>query len=115
MLIDEAHDLLVELAQHHFDDVHHLVVGDAHPLPELACDAHLVQEVADLRTAAVDDHRVHSDELQHHHVAREASLELWLRHRIAAVFDDDDLVVKALDVRQRLGKDLRLQSGVDGV
>ena len=84
-------------------------------MPELARDAHLVKEVADLRTTAVDDHRVHADELQHHHVAREARLELWLRHRIAAVFDDDDLVVEALNVRERLGKDLRLQSGVDGV
>ena len=115
LLVDEADDLLVELAQHHLDDVHHPVVGDAHPLPEFALDAHLLQQVADLRAAAVDDHRIHPDELQHDDVAREARLERRLGHRVAAVLDDDDLVVKALDVRQRLGKDLRLEGGVDGV
>ena len=41
VLVDEADDLLVELAQHHLDDVHHPVVGDAHALAELALDAHL--------------------------------------------------------------------------
>ena len=115
VLVDEADDLLVELAQHHLDDVHHPVVGDAHPLAELALDAHRLQQVADLRPAAVDDHRVHADQLQHHDVAREARLERGLRHRVAAVLDDDRLVVEAPDVGQRLGEDLRLERGVDGV
>ena len=92
-----------------------LVVGDAHALPELALDAHLLQQVADLRAAAVHDHRVHADQLQHHDVAREARLERGLGHRVAAVLDDDRLVVEALDVGQRLGQDLRLEGGVDGV
>ena len=52
-----------------------LLVGHAHALPEFALDAHLLQQVADLRAAAVHDHRVHPDELQHHDVAREAGLE----------------------------------------
>ena len=38
-----------------------------------------------------------------------------LGHRVAAVLDDDRLVVEALDVGQRLGEDLRLQGGIDGV
>ena len=92
-----------------------LVVGDAHALPEFALDAHLLQQVADLRAAAVDDHRVHPHQLQHHDVAREAGLERGLRHRVAAVLDDDRLVVEAPDVRQRFGQDLRLQRGIDGV
>ena len=115
VLVDEADDLLIELAQDHLDDVHHALVGDAHALAELALDAHLLQEVADLRTAAVDDDGVHADELQHHDVAREARLQLRLDHRVAAVLDDDRLVVEALDVGQRLGKDLRLHGGIDGV
>ena len=79
VLVDEADDLLVELAQHHLDDVHHAVVGDAHALPELALDAHLRQQVADLRPAAVHDDGVHADELQHHDVAREPRLQLRAR------------------------------------
>ena len=38
-----------------------------------------------------------------------------LGHRVAAVLDDDGLVVEALDVRQRLGEDVRLDGGVDGI
>ena len=52
---------------------------------------------------------IHADELQHHDVAREARLERGLGHRVAAVLDDDGLVVEALDVGQRLGEDLRLE------
>ena len=92
-----------------------LLVGHAHALAELALDAHLLQQVADLRPAAVHDHGIHADELQHHHVAREARLERRLGHRIAAVLDDDGLVVEAPDVRKRFGEDLRLERGADGV
>ena len=115
VLVDQADDLLVELAQHHLDDVHHAIVGDAHALAELALDAHLLQQIADLRAAAVNDDGIHPDELQHHDVAREARLQLRLDHRVAAVLDDDRLVVEALDVGQRLGKNLRLHGGIDGV
>ena len=115
VLVDEADDFLIELAQHHFDDVHHAIVGDPHALAELALDAHLLQQVADLRAAAVDDDRVHPDELQHHDVAGEARLQRGLDHRVAAVLDDDRLVVEALDVGQRLGENLRLHGGIDGV
>ena len=65
MLIDEADDFLVELTQHHLDDVHHLFVGHTHALPELARDTHRLQKVANLRPPAVHDHRVHANELQH--------------------------------------------------
>ena len=115
LLVDEADDLLVELAQHHLDDVHHALVGHAHALAELALDAHLLQQVADLRAAAVHDHGVHADQLQHHDVAREAGLQVGVGHRVAAVLDDDGAIVEAADVGQRLGEDLRLEGGVDGV
>jgi hypothetical protein len=115
LLVDEPDDLLVELAQHHLHHVHHLLVGHAHALAELALDAHLRQQVADLRAAAVHDHRIHADELQHDDVAREAGLQRRLGHRVAAVFHDDRIVVKLLDVRQRLGEDLRLERGGGGL
>ncbi len=115
MLVDEADDLLVQLAQDHLDDVHHALVGDAHPLTKFTLDTHLHQQVADLRSATVDDHRVHSDQLQHDDVARETCLQRGLRHRVAAILDDDGLVVEPPDVRQCLGEDLRLERGVDGV
>src|SRR6185369_4936068 len=45
----------------------------------------------------------------------EPRLQRGFRHRIAAIFDDDGLVVETPDVGQRFGKDLRLERGVDGV
>src|SRR6185369_4936065 len=45
----------------------------------------------------------------------EPTLKAGFRHRIAAIFDDDGLVVETPDVGQRFGKDLRLERGVDGV
>ena len=79
VLVDEPDDFLVELAQHHFDDVHDALVGDAHSLAEFALDAHLLQEVADLRAAAVHDDGIHPDELQHDDVAGESGLEVRAR------------------------------------
>ena len=73
-----------------------------------------VSSSLDLRPAAVHDHRVHADQLQQHHVAREALLQLLVGHGVAAVLDDDGLAVEALDVRQRLGEDARLLGRLRG-
>jgi len=111
MLVDQADDLLVELSQDHLHDVHHLLVGHPHALAEFARYAHRLQQVADLRPAAVDDDRVHADELEHHHVAGKSGLEGGLRHRVATVLDDNSLVMKTLNVGQSLGQDLSLERG----
>jgi hypothetical protein len=47
VLVDQADDLLVQLAQHHLDDVHPSV-GYAHPC-RVARDAHSLEQIADLR------------------------------------------------------------------
>ena len=105
MLIDEAHDLLVDLSpQHHFHHVHGLAVGDAHPLDEFAFLSDSFQEFVDVRPSSVHHHRVHADELQQHHVASKAMLEGFLDHGVAAILDDDGLAVKALNVRQCFGE-----------
>ena len=74
--VDQADDLLVGLAdEHHLDDVHGRPVGDPHAAHETRLDAELLQHRADLRAAAVHDHRVQADELQQHDVLREAVLQ----------------------------------------
>ena len=83
-------------------------VGDAHAAHEVRLDAELFEHAADLRAAAVDDHRVDADVLQQHDVLREALLELVVGHRVAAVLDDDGLAGEAPDVRQRFEQDLGL-------
>jgi hypothetical protein len=82
------------------------------PLYELALDAELLEQAFDLRTAAVHHHRIHSDQLEQHDVAREPGLQLGVDHRVAAELDDDRLAVKAADIRQRLGKDPGFVDGV---
>src|SRR5207253_5696031 len=61
--------------------------------------------------AAMHDDRVHANELEHHHVPRKTGLERRLGHRVAAVLNHDRFVVEALDVWQRLGKNLRFERG----
>ncbi len=105
-LVDQVDHVLVHLAaEHHLDHFHGLGIGDAHALDELALLADAGQHVLDLRAAAVHHHHVHADQLQEHHVAREALLQMLVGHGVAAVFDDDGLAVKTLDVGQRFGKD----------
>ena len=109
-VVDQFDDFLVDLAgEHHLDDVHGLGVGHAHALHELALLADAREQLLDLRTATVHDHRIQPDQLQQHDVAREALLETFVGHRVAAVLHDDDLAVEATDVGHRLGEDRRLQ------
>src|SRR6185436_5095872 len=115
VLVDEIDDLLVDQpAQDHFDNVHGFTVGDPHALNELTLLADALEHVVDLRPAAMDDHRIHADQLEQYHVSREGVLQLFVAHGIAAVLDDDRLAVEAADIRQRFGKDLRFQRYVGG-
>ena len=113
-VIDQVDHVLVDLtAEHHFNDFHRLCIGHAHALDELALLTDARQQVLDLRPAAMHDHHVHADQLEQHHVAREALFQIFVGHRIAAVFDDDGSAVKLLDVRQRLGEDRGFVGGGD--
>src|SRR5205814_10128937 len=59
---------------------------------------------ADLRSAAVDQHRLHADVAQQHDV--EQRLVARVVDGVAAHLDHDDLAVETFDVRQRLDQDL---------
>ena len=70
--VDRADDLLVDRAgEHHLDDLDRRLVGDAQAGGELRLDAELVEHRADLRPAAVDDHRIDAGLLEQDHVAGE--------------------------------------------
>jgi hypothetical protein len=78
------------------------------PCTKVPCLPIFLQGVVDLRTAAVHHDRIHADQLQQDDVAREAVLQAFVGHRIAAVFDDDGLAVEITDVGECFGQDLRL-------
>ena len=67
-------------------------------------DAEPLEHVADLRPAAMHDHRIDRGLLQQHDVAREALRGRFVAHGVAAVLHHDGLLVVALHVRQRLGR-----------
>jgi hypothetical protein len=77
---------------------------------ELALLAEPTKKLLDLRATAVHDYGIHAHQLQEHHIVREASLQIAIGHSVAAVLDDDRFAVKAADIRQRLGEDVRFEA-----
>ena len=79
------------------DSFHGFCISDAHALNEFALFSDSAQSIADLRAAAVDDNRIHSDEFQKHDITSKGSLQPFLRHGVSAVFDHNRLTVKFLN------------------
>ena len=106
LVTDQPDDLLVDLAaEHHLDDVHRGLVGDAKPGDERRADAHLLERGVDLRPAAVHHDHLDADVAKQANVLGEARLELGVDHGVPAVFDDERAPVKAPDVGKRLVQD----------
>ena len=100
--VDETDDLLVDRArEHHLDDFDRRRVGDAQAAGEFRLDAEPLEHLADLRPAAVHDHRVDGGLLHQHDVAGEALGHILLAHGMAAVFHDDDFLVVTLHMGER--------------
>ena len=107
--VEPHEDVRVDLAeQHHLRDLDRLGIGDPQALDELHLHPHPLHVVGDLRPAAVDDHGVHPDVLEEHHVPGEGLPQLLVAHRRAAVLDHDRAAVELPDVGQRL------EEGLDG-
>ena len=105
--IDETHDLLVDLPdQDHLDDLHRLLVGDAHAAHERGVLAEPLQQGPDLRTTAVDDDRPDADQPQQQDVLGELLLEVRLLHGRAPVLDHEGLALEGTDIGQRLDEQL---------
>ncbi len=63
--VDQSDQLALYLAgQHPFDDFHRLCVGDTHALNERRFFSDSLKRLVDLRTATVDDDRIHAHQLQ---------------------------------------------------
>src|SRR6202521_4532063 len=108
VLVDEPDDFLIEFTKHHLDHVHRLVIGHSHPAAEYALDTHLVEQIGDLRSAAMDKDRAHPDQPEHRDVAPEGCFEGGLGHRVSAILDDEGFAVETPYVGERFRQDLRL-------
>ncbi len=103
MLIEVADDLLVDLPdQHHLDHRHGFGIGHAHAADEFGDDAVAFQGLVDLRTAAMNDNGVDPQRLEHDHIQGKRLLQLFVRHGMTAILDDEGFAGKAPDVGQRL-------------
>ena len=113
VLVDEAHELALDLAdEDHPHDVHDLRRRHPQAALELRVDPEAREHRADLRAAAVHDHRPQSREPQEHDVLGEARLERVVGHGVAAVLHHDRRAVEPLQPGQCLGEDGRLGGGV---
>ena len=103
--VDIADHLFVDQSgKHHLDDFQRRLVGDAQPGGVLRLDADLLEHGLDLRSAAMHHDRIDRRLLQQHDVVGEFAGHIFGAHGVAAVFDDDGLLVIALHVGQRLGQ-----------
>src|SRR6202042_245585 len=110
--VDEADDVLVDLAvEHHPDHVDGLLGGDPQPGGEDRLDPEPVEVGGHLRAAAVHDHRAEPGAPQEHQVLGEPGPQLVGRHRVPAVLDHHGLAVELIQPRQRLDQRGRLGGG----
>ena len=110
--VDEADDVLVDLAvEHHPDHVDGLLGGDPQPRGEHRLDAEPVEVAGDLRAAAVHDHRAQPGVPQEHQVLGEPGAQLLGGHRVPAVLDHHGLAVEPVEPGQRLDQRARLGGG----
>ena len=93
--VDQVDQFAADLPeQHHPRHVEHFGSGDPESALEITCDAEPLQHRRDLRSAAVHDDRVDPAVAQEDHVVGEGVPQCVVGHRVAAVFDHDDLVVQ---------------------
>jgi hypothetical protein len=104
--VDERDDFLVDGAgEHHLDDFHRALVGNAQPALELALDPEVLEHRGDLRPAAMHHDRVDARLLEQRDVAGKGAAQFQVAHGMAAVLHDDRLALVALHIGQRLRQD----------
>ena len=96
--------LVYRSAQHHLHDIHGVLVCYAHTVDKMGLYIQPFQQLANLRSTAMDYHGVHTHQFHQHDVPRKALVKLGVRHGITAKLDDEGLAREALNIGQRLGK-----------
>ena len=77
----------------HLDHAHDVLGRVAQTVDELHGNVELLKHLVDAGAAAVAEHRLEAEELEHHDVVEHGVLELVVDHGVAAVLDDDDLAL----------------------
>ena len=105
---DPADDLFVDRAgEHHLDHLDGRLVGDAQASAELRLNAEPAEHAPDLRAAAMNHDGLQAGLLEEHDILGEIFRRGAVAHGVAAIFDDDDLLIVALHVGQGLDQNFR--------
>ena len=112
-LVDPADQLGVDLTdEDHLDHAHDVLGRVAQTVDELHGNVELLEHLVDAGAAAVAEHRLEAEELEHHDVVEHGVLELVVDHGVAAVLDDDDLALILFKVGHGLHQGLYLLRNV---
>ena len=105
------------IAQHMLGDRQRPLIGIPPPLHHLRLKARRLHRLVDRLAAAVHEHRLHPHVVHEHDVVQHFGQRRLVVHDRAADFDDDDFVVKPLDVPQRLHQRVGLvdRDFIDGI
>ena len=112
-LVDPADQLGVDLTdENHLDHAHDVLGRVAQAVDELHGNVELLEHLVDAGAAAVAEHGLEAEELEHHDVVEHGVLELVVDHGVAAVLDDDDLALIFFKVGHGLHQGLYLLRNV---
>ena len=101
------HQMLVHFpGEHHAHEIHGVVGGDALAVDEFHGQVEVGEGAVDGLAAAVDEHRVHTQDLQKHDIGHDFGGQLGVFHGRAAVLDDDGLARHLLEPWHGLVEDL---------
>ena len=105
LLIDLSHDLLVDFAhKNHLNDIHGGFIRHPHAIYKVRRNPHFLQDRSDLRTAAMDHHRMQAYKFHQGDITGKVLLETLINHGVPAVFDNDSLSVETTDIRKGLNE-----------
>ena len=106
LLSERSNDFLIGFSdKNHLRNAHCLRIGHTEAILELRRNIHSGKHIADVRSAAVNDNRIDSDELQKSDVIHDGRFELLVDHRVAAILYNDRFARQALNIRERFNQD----------
>ena len=109
MVVNQTDQFALHLTyEHHRDYIHDLPGGDPISATELGLNSEPCEHGVDLRAATVNDHGAKPCQPKEDDVLREARLEIFVDHRVAAILHDDRRPVECLQPGKSLGENHRL-------
>ena len=110
LAVDGRDDFLVDLAgEHHFDDFDGCLVGNAQAVHEIGFDIEPLQQIGDLRSAAMDDDGIDSRLLQINDVLGKSVGQGLIAHGVASELNHDGLLVVSDEVGDCFCQNARLE------